>query len=125
MLNYRSTVTQYKAGYYIYFYGICFPVCNTGSSARLPAQCCPSGQNQNLADRTSLLWFSGLYGSSLHIWDWTSHRKLQTLDLGEDGAIPLEVRFLHDPDATEGYVGCALKGSVFRFYKTPVSTTEF
>ncbi|KAK1895716.1 Methanethiol oxidase [Dissostichus eleginoides] len=61
----------------------------------------------------------GLYGSSLHIWDWTSHRKLQTLDLGEDGAIPLEVRFLHDRDATEGYVGCALKGSVFRFYKTP------
>ncbi|XP_033933256.1 methanethiol oxidase [Pseudochaenichthys georgianus] len=61
----------------------------------------------------------GLYGSSLHIWDWTSHRKLQTLDLGEDGAIPLELRFLHDPDATEGYVGCALKGSVFRFYKTP------
>ncbi|KAI4793377.1 hypothetical protein KUCAC02_032764 [Chaenocephalus aceratus] len=50
---------------------------------------------------------------------WTSHRKLQTLDLGEDGAIPLELRFLHDPDATEGYVGCALKGSVFRFYKTP------
>uniref|UniRef100_A0AAQ5YJE9 Methanethiol oxidase n=1 Tax=Amphiprion ocellaris TaxID=80972 RepID=A0AAQ5YJE9_AMPOC len=61
----------------------------------------------------------GLYGSSLHVWDWTTHRKLQTLDLGEDGAIPLEVRFLHDPSATEGYVGCALKSTVFRFYKTP------
>ncbi|KAM7382772.1 hypothetical protein PAMP_002488 [Pampus punctatissimus] len=61
----------------------------------------------------------GHYGNSLHVWDWTSHRKLQTLDLGEDGAIPLEIRFLHDPDATEGYVGCALRGTVFRFYKTP------
>uniref|UniRef100_A0A8C9YG67 Methanethiol oxidase n=1 Tax=Sander lucioperca TaxID=283035 RepID=A0A8C9YG67_SANLU len=61
----------------------------------------------------------GLYGSCLHVWDWTTHKKLQTLDLGEDGAIPLEVRFLHDPDATEGYVGCALSGTVYRFYKTP------
>uniref|UniRef100_A0A8C3ART5 Methanethiol oxidase n=1 Tax=Cyclopterus lumpus TaxID=8103 RepID=A0A8C3ART5_CYCLU len=63
----------------------------------------------------------GLYGRSIHVWDWTTHRKLQTLDLGEEGAIPLEIRFLHDPDATEGYVGCALRSIVFRFYKTPVS----
>uniref|UniRef100_A0A667Z3J8 Methanethiol oxidase n=1 Tax=Myripristis murdjan TaxID=586833 RepID=A0A667Z3J8_9TELE len=61
----------------------------------------------------------GQYGSALHVWDWTSHRRLQTLELGEEGAIPLEIRFLHDPDATEGYVGCALQGTVFRFYKTP------
>ncbi|CAK6984333.1 methanethiol oxidase, partial [Scomber scombrus] len=61
----------------------------------------------------------GHYGTCIHVWDWTSHRKLQTIDLGEDGAIPLEVRFLHEPSATEGYVGCALRGSVFRFYKTP------
>uniref|UniRef100_A0A3B4WCR9 Methanethiol oxidase n=1 Tax=Seriola lalandi dorsalis TaxID=1841481 RepID=A0A3B4WCR9_SERLL len=62
----------------------------------------------------------GHYGSALHVWDWTTHRRLQTLDLGEEGGIPLEVRFLHDPDATEGYVGCALPSTVFRFYKTPV-----
>ncbi|XP_061885832.1 methanethiol oxidase [Entelurus aequoreus] len=61
----------------------------------------------------------GHYGSSLHVWDWTTHRRVQTLDLGEEGAIPLEIRFLHDPDATEGFVGCALKGNVFRFYKAP------
>ncbi|XP_028280875.1 methanethiol oxidase isoform X2 [Parambassis ranga] len=61
----------------------------------------------------------GRYGSCLHVWDWTSHRKLQTLDLGGEGAIPLEVRFLHEPSATEGFVGCALGGTVFRFYKTP------
>uniref|UniRef100_A0A8C6SSV4 Methanethiol oxidase n=2 Tax=Neogobius melanostomus TaxID=47308 RepID=A0A8C6SSV4_9GOBI len=60
----------------------------------------------------------GQYGQSIHVWDWTTHRKLQDLDLGPDGAIPLEVRFLHDPDAQEGYVGCALKSSVFRFFRT-------
>ena len=32
--------------------------------------------------------------------------------------MPLEIRFLHDPKATEGFVGCALFGKVFRFYKT-------
>ncbi|KAM6967973.1 methanethiol oxidase [Aplochiton taeniatus] len=61
----------------------------------------------------------GLYGRSIHVWDWTTHKRLQSLDLGEEGAIPLEVRFLHNPAATEGYVGCALNGAVFRFYRTP------
>ncbi|XP_057689861.1 methanethiol oxidase isoform X2 [Corythoichthys intestinalis] len=59
----------------------------------------------------------GQYGTSLHVWDWTTRKRVQTLDLGEEGAIPLEIRFLHDPAAAEGFVGCALKGSVFRFYK--------
>ncbi|XP_054927201.1 methanethiol oxidase-like isoform X3 [Dermacentor andersoni] len=60
----------------------------------------------------------GLYGSSLVVWDWTYRRKLQTIDLGPEGTMPLEVRFLHNPDASEGYVGCALGGTVFRFFKT-------
>ncbi|TNN02032.1 hypothetical protein fugu_009519 [Takifugu bimaculatus] len=42
----------------------------------------------------------GHYGSCLHVWNWDTHRKLQTIDLGKDGGIPLEVRFLHDPSAT-------------------------
>ncbi|XP_037278438.2 methanethiol oxidase [Rhipicephalus microplus] len=60
----------------------------------------------------------GLYGTSLVVWDWTYRRKLQTIDLGPEGTMPLEVRFLHNPDASEGYVGCALGGTVFRFFKT-------
>lgn len=31
--------------------------------------------------------------------------------------MPLEIRFLHDPLATEGYVGCALYAKVFRFWR--------
>lgn len=40
----------------------------------------------------------------------------QTLDLCA-GAIPLEVRFLHDPDAAEGFVGCVLSSTMVRFFK--------
>merc|ERR1712087_356385 len=32
--------------------------------------------------------------------------------------MPLEIRFLHDPKAAEGFVGCALNANVYRFYKT-------
>ena len=39
------------------------------------------------------------------------------VDLGEDGVAPLEIRFLHNPTANEGFVGCAVKSSIFRFFK--------
>ncbi|XP_073465264.1 methanethiol oxidase-like isoform X2 [Aquarana catesbeiana] len=61
---------------------------------------------------------AGHYGQSIHVWDWTKHTRIQTLDLGADGLIPLEIRFLHNPDAAQGFVGCALGASIFRFYKT-------
>ena len=41
--------------------------------------------------------------------------------MGPDGLIPLEIRFLHDPDAAEGFVGCALGSCIFRFFRKPVS----
>ena len=55
------------------------------------------------------------------MWDWSSHEKLQSIDLGMEGAVPLEVRFLHEPSAAEGYVGCALGSTVYRFFRTKVS----
>ncbi|CAK8672548.1 unnamed protein product [Clavelina lepadiformis] len=61
---------------------------------------------------------AGFYGRSLYVWDWEKHQLIQEMDLGPDGMIPLEIRFLHDPSATEGFVGCALSSTVFRFYKT-------
>jgi len=50
------------------------------------------------------------------VWDWTTHEIIQDLDCGE-GSIPLEVRFLHDPESAEGYVGCALSSEMLRFFK--------
>ncbi|XP_078525149.1 methanethiol oxidase-like [Lissotriton helveticus] len=61
---------------------------------------------------------AGLYGHSVNVWDWNKHTLIQRLDLGEDGYIPMEIRFLHNPDAAEGFVGCSYGSSVFRFYKT-------
>ena len=63
----------------------------------------------------------GKYGRHLHVWNWTSHELIQDIDLGSEGLIPLELRFLHNPDATEGYVGAALSTNIFRFYKNSVS----
>jgi selenium-binding protein 1 len=62
------------------------------------------------------------YGRHLHVWDWTERKVIQDIDLGPDGLIPLELRFLHDPNATEGYVGAALSSNIIRFYKNDVGT---
>uniref|UniRef100_A0A0B8RQ82 Methanethiol oxidase n=1 Tax=Philothamnus irregularis TaxID=1899461 RepID=A0A0B8RQ82_9SAUR len=63
----------------------------------------------------------GCYGGNINVWDWTTHEFIQTIDVGKN-SIPLEIRFLHDPDAAEGYIGCALSSAVHRFYKTPEGT---
>ena len=44
-----------------------------------------------------------------------SGRSQQTVDLGEKGLVPLEVRWLHDPDAEQGFVGAALSSAMWRF----------
>ncbi len=60
---------------------------------------------------------NGMYGQRLHVWDWAEGNVEQTIDLGEDGLIPLEVRFLHSPEATHGYVGAALSSNIFHFFE--------
>ena len=65
---------------------------------------------------------SGKYGHHLNVWDWNKHELKQSIDLGSDGQIPLEIRFLHNPDATIGYVGCALSSTVFLFHLDKVTT---
>uniref|UniRef100_A0A2K5EU74 Methanethiol oxidase n=1 Tax=Aotus nancymaae TaxID=37293 RepID=A0A2K5EU74_AOTNA len=64
---------------------------------------------------------AGLYGSHLHVWDWQRHEIVQTLSM-KDGLIPLEIRFLHNPDAAQGFVGCALSATIQRFYKNEGGT---
>ncbi|CAH1788332.1 unnamed protein product [Owenia fusiformis] len=66
----------------------------------------------------------GLYGRSLNVWDWTNRTLSQRIDLGPDGMTPLEIRFLHDPKATEGFVGCALSSTIFRFFRTEEGTWD-
>jgi len=64
----------------------------------------------NLEDVTA-----GKYGHAIHFWDWEKHDVIKTVDLGDEGLIPLEVRFLHDPDSTHGYVGAALNSTMWHW----------
>jgi selenium-binding protein 1 len=60
---------------------------------------------------------AGNYGHQLHFWDWTTHEIIQSVDLGEEGMIPLELRFHHDPDSLHGFVGAALSSNIWHFQK--------
>jgi 56kDa selenium binding protein (SBP56) len=59
---------------------------------------------------------AGRYGQRLHFWDLAERRLVQTVDLGEAGLVPLEVRWLHDPDSEQGFVGATLASNIFRFH---------
>jgi selenium-binding protein 1 len=57
------------------------------------------------------------YGRELHFWDFEKREVKQTFYLGEDGLVPLEVRFHHDPDSSHGFVGAALSSNIIHWYK--------
>jgi selenium-binding protein 1 len=61
---------------------------------------------------------AGRYGQRLHFWDLAQRRLVQTLDLGERGLIPLELRWLHDPEADQGFVGATLASNILRFHRS-------
>jgi len=59
----------------------------------------------------------GKYGRQLHLWDWEKREIFRSIDLGEEGMIPLEVRWHHDPNSTHGFVGAALSSNVIHWSK--------
>jgi methanethiol oxidase len=59
----------------------------------------------------------GKYGRRLHFWDLERHELVQTIDLGDDGMIPLEIRWQHDPDSAQGFVGATLSSNIIQFYR--------
>jgi selenium-binding protein 1 len=60
---------------------------------------------------------NGKYGHHLHFWNWQERVIQQSIDLGEEGLIPLEVRFHHNPDSTHGFVGAALSSAIFHWHR--------
>lgn len=51
------------------------------------------------------------------MYDWAKRALKQTIELdAKEGALPLEVRFKHDPNSTDGFVGCALSSNVFHIF---------
>ncbi|XP_066908576.1 methanethiol oxidase isoform X3 [Halyomorpha halys] len=65
-----------------------------------------------------------LTGRSLNVYSWKGRKLLQTINLGDEGIAPLEIRFLHDPKAQQGFVGCAFSSTVFRFFRKTDGTWE-
>jgi len=59
----------------------------------------------------------GKYGQHLHFWDWEARKITQSIDLGEKGLIPLEVRFHHNPESAHGFVGAALSSVMWHWHK--------
>ena len=74
---------------------------------------------------------AGRYGQRMNFWNLEERTLEQTIDFGEQGLVPLEIRWLHDPEAEEGFVGAALSSSMWRFHRSngswsadPVITVE-
>jgi len=51
------------------------------------------------------LLLKGQYGHALHVWDLRRRRHVQTLDLGPEQQMVLELRPAHDPVRAYGFVG--------------------
>jgi methanethiol oxidase len=54
------------------------------------------------------LLLAGKYGHALHIWDLRSRTHLETLDLGAQHQMVLELRPAHDPTKAYGFVGVVI-----------------
>lgn len=65
------------------------------------------------------------YGRSLHFYRLSDHKLYQTIDLGEQGITPLEIRFLHNPLKSIGFVGCALYSNLYCFYRPNENEEKF
>ena len=57
----------------------------------------------------------GEYGQRLHFWDLERKTPVQSIDLGAEGLIPLEIRWQHDPESTQGFVGATLSSNIIKF----------
>ena len=54
------------------------------------------------------LLLNGKYGHCIHIWDLRRRKHLQTLDLGAENQMALELRAAHDPTKAYGFVGVVI-----------------
>jgi selenium-binding protein 1 len=67
------------------------------------------------------------YGHALHFWDLRARKHMQTIDLGANHQMALEVRPAHDPAREYGFVGVVvdttnLEGSIWTWHREPGGT---
>ncbi len=68
------------------------------------------------------LLLGGKYGHAMHIWDLHKRKHLQTLDLGQQHQMALELRPAHDPTKAYGFLGSVvslenLSASIWTWYR--------
>jgi selenium-binding protein 1 len=65
---------------------------------------------------------SNKYGHSIHFWDLRKRKNIQTIDLGENHQMALEIRPAHDPKKSYGFCGVVvdtsnLQGAIFTWWR--------
>uniref|UniRef100_A0AC34QKV2 Selenium-binding protein n=2 Tax=Panagrolaimus sp. JU765 TaxID=591449 RepID=A0AC34QKV2_9BILA len=67
----------------------------------------------------------GFYGNKVHVYDWSKKEHKQAITLeGPEGWLPLEVRFKHQPNNSNAFVGTALGSGIYHFYKSSNGDSE-
>ncbi|KAI6200907.1 Selenium-binding protein 1 [Aphelenchoides besseyi] len=65
----------------------------------------------------------GYYSRRINIWDWTTRKRIQSIELpGEEGSMGFEIRFLHDPDKNNCFMGTLYGGGLYHIYKEGTKT---
>ena len=69
------------------------------------------------------LLLGGKYGNTMHVWDLRRRRHVQSLHLGDEQQMVLELRPAHDPTRAYGFVGVVislkdLSSSIWLWYRT-------
>ena len=64
----------------------------------------------------------GKYGHSIHFWDLRARKNIQTIDLGSNYQMALEIRPAHDPAKQYGFCGVVvdtsnLEGAIFTWWR--------
>jgi selenium-binding protein 1 len=72
------------------------------------------------------LLLAGKYGHNLHFWDLRKRRHVQTIDLGAEQQMVLELRPAHDPTKAYGFVGVVtslkdLSSSIWLWHRSNAS----
>ena len=72
---------------------------------------------------------SNKYGHKIHFWNLRERKNVQTIDLGENHQMALEIRPAHDPAKQHGFVGVVvdttnLEGAIFTWWQKDDGTFE-
>ena len=72
---------------------------------------------------------SNKYGHSIHFWDLRARKNVQTIDLGANHQMALEIRPAHDPVKEYGFCGVVvdttnLQGAIFTWWRKDDGTFE-